>query len=166
MGVGEALSSRKKQPTEATKAKVQGPTGKAPQARVTSRHGLETLERAARGFSIGELSEAGMLVRNARAWGASVDQRRRTVLHSNVEAIQAWSSHARKRAAALAEPGRVEQGVAKAERALKKEAAEVEKEVVKVEKKAKKAAAKVEKEVVGKAQKPKKPRSRKAPKQE
>lgn len=152
------MSSKKER--SKPKPQVHKPSGKVPQAMVTTRHGLETMERAARGFSIGELSAAGMLLRQARNWGVSVDERRRTVLEGNVEMIKGWASHIKRQAA---EAPRVHEEVAKVEKAVKEEAAEVVKEVVKVEKKAKKAAAKVEKKVVEKA---KKPRAKKAPKKE
>jgi ribosomal protein L13E len=52
--------------------------------------------RAGRGFSLGEYVAAEVPEALARRWGASSDQRRRSVLEANVSALKTWFSSARK----------------------------------------------------------------------
>ncbi len=64
--------------------------GPAPGAVVASRHIDSMHERAARGFSFGELSSAGVPLNLAKREGLSVDVRRRSVVAGNVEALKGW----------------------------------------------------------------------------
>jgi ribosomal protein L13E len=50
-------------------------------------------ERAARGFSFGELSSAGIPLDAAKRQDLSVDIRRRSVVDQNVEALKGWFKH-------------------------------------------------------------------------
>jgi large subunit ribosomal protein L13e len=52
--------------------------------------------RAGKGFSIDELTEAGMNVGEARHLGVPVDQRRSTSYPENVEGLKEWVEEARK----------------------------------------------------------------------
>lgn len=52
--------------------------------------------RAGKGFSIGEIEEAGLNVGEARHLGVPVDQRRSTSYPENVEALNEWVAEARK----------------------------------------------------------------------
>lgn len=51
--------------------------------------------RTGRGFSLGELTEAGLNVGEARHLGVPVDTRRRTTHQENVESLKAWEEEAR-----------------------------------------------------------------------
>jgi ribosomal protein L13E len=64
--------------------------GPAPGAIVASRHIDSLQERAARGFSFGELSSAGVPLNVAKREGLSLDVRRRSVVAGNVEALKGW----------------------------------------------------------------------------
>jgi len=166
------LSSKptKKQGAKAeAKAKPEGPrrpAGKAPEAQVSSRHGTEMISRAGRGFSLGELSEAGLEPRLTSGWGARIDYRRRSVLESNVASLRSWGGHmvpekkhegrVKKVEEELEKAGKeVEEEVEKGVAEVEKGAAKVEKEAVKAEKGAKKEVAKAEKAVKAKVAKPK-----------
>jgi ribosomal protein L13E len=64
--------------------------GPPPSAIIVARRVDSLRERAARGFSFGELSSAGVPVNSAKREGVSLDIRRRTVLDGNVEALRGW----------------------------------------------------------------------------
>ena len=153
--------SKKKEPEPIPKEAPSHPTGKVPEAAVSSRHGTEMVTRLGRGFSLGELSSAGLPPRLASQWGVRVDYRRRSVLDGNVSALKSWGGHM----APLKKPeGRVkkiEEEIEKVEKEVEKEAVEVKKEVVKIEKAAKKEASKAEKAVKAKVEKPKKQKKKK-----
>ncbi len=118
------------------KVKEPSPAGKAPTAAVYSRHGSLMVSRDGRGFSVGEISGAGLVPGRVSGWGARVDYRRRSVLESNVSALRSWSPP---RAAAKAEP---EKAVAKIEHAGEAVVEEAEKAVKKATKKPEKKSAK------------------------
>jgi ribosomal protein L13E len=143
-----AKSKSKKRETETSVNEApKRPSGKAPEAMVSSRRGVEMVTRLGRGFSYGELSGAGLSPRLASQWGARVDSRRRSVLDDNVGALRKWGGHL---ASAKKPEGRikkVEEELVKAEKEVEKGAAEVKEEAVKVEKVVKKEAAKAEKVV-------------------
>ena len=65
--------------------------GPPPMAVVASRHFDSMRDRAARGFSFGELSSAGIPLNTARRENVSVDVRRRSVVEQNVQALKSWS---------------------------------------------------------------------------
>jgi ribosomal protein L13E len=67
--------------------------GPPPMAIVAARHLDSSHERAARGFSFGELSSAGIPFNTARRTELSVDIRRRSVVDRNVEALKGWFKH-------------------------------------------------------------------------
>jgi ribosomal protein L13E len=67
--------------------------GPPPMAMVTVRHVDSLHERAARGFSFGELSSAGIPLNAAKRQDLSVDSRRRSVVEQNVEALKGWFKH-------------------------------------------------------------------------
>jgi ribosomal protein L13E len=146
------------------------PAGKAPLAMVSARHGTEMITRPGRGFSLSEISGAGLTPRSASDWGARIDYRRRSVLESNVASLRNWGGHL---VAVKKHEGRVkkvEEELAKVEKEVEKEVeagvAEVEKEAVKVEKAVKKVAAKAEKAGKAKAAKPRAKAKPKAKKKE
>ena len=127
---------------------------------VETRHGTEMMSRMGRGFSLGELSGAGLSPNLASGWGARTDSRRRSVLQANTDALKAWGAKA---AASKKQPGAVK----KAEKEIEKVAGEVEEEVKAVEeevqkagKKVKKEAKKAEKAVKAKAEKKPKPKKK------
>jgi len=134
------------------KEKAPKPTGTPPSAIVEVRHGGRMMERQARGYSLGEVAQAGLNFGPARRWGLLVDDRRRSTLKSNVASLKKWSPQTKKTT-----EERVEGEVQKIERAVKKEVRKAEKEVEKVEKKVEK----VEKEVVEKVEAPTKKRAKK-----
>ena len=117
-----------------TKAVETRPTGRTPVAMVVARHGTGIVTRQGRGFSLQELSEAGVEPRLAAKWGVWVDRRRRSTLVENVTSLSGW--HARRGAApkAVAEVRRVEEEVKKVGKEVGKIAEEAEREIVKVEK--------------------------------
>ncbi len=121
------------------KVKAPGPAGKAPAASVLSRNGIEMITREGKGFSIGELSGAGLTPRGAAEWGARVDYRRRSVLESNVSALKGWAARPAAAAKARAEPEKAagalesigEEVVVEAEKVVKKEAKKIVKKEAK-----------------------------------
>lgn len=142
------------------------PEGKAPVAIISSRHGTGMVIRQGRGFSLGELSGAGLAPRLASTWGARIDYRRRSVLESNVASLRNWGGEltsakkhegrVKKVEEELVKAGKeVEEEVEKGVVEVEKEAAKVEKEAAKVGKEVKKEAAKAEKAVKAKVPKPK-----------
>ena len=138
------------------KEKASKPTGSPPTATVEVRHSGRTMQRQARGYSLGEVARAGLNFGLARRWGLLVDDRRRSTLKGNVASLKKWSPQTKKTA-----EERVEGEVRKIEKAVEKEVHKAEKEVEKVEKKAKKEVEKVEKEVVEKVEAPIKKRAKK-----
>lgn len=167
-GLPEELSSSRKKAVrgqrEGVKAKAakkaagpSRPAGAVPKAQVVARHGLDTVTRLGRGFSLGELEGAGLPEGLAREWEVRVDYRRRSVLDENVSALKVWSSHR----PAVKERGEVQKVEAELEKVAEeieegaKEAAEIVvkagREVEKEAKKVEKGAAKAEKKVRDKA---------------
>jgi ribosomal protein L13E len=154
--------TKKKPAAKEVKVKAEAPkrpTGKVPEAFISSRHGTGTVTREARGFSLGELSGAGVPARLASKWGARIDYRRRSVLDSNVVSLRSWGGHL---VPAKKHEGRVkraEEELEKVEKEVEEEVergvAEVEKEAIKVEREVKKEAVKAEKAVRAKVAKPK-----------
>jgi ribosomal protein L13E len=138
-----------------TKAVETIPTGKIPVAMVVARHGAGTLTRQGKGFSLHELSEAGVEPRLAAKWGVWVDHRRRSTLVENVTSLSGW--HSRRGAApkAVAEVTRVEEEAEKVEKRVENLAEVAKKEVVKVEKSVRKKAKKQGKAVKKKVARPK-----------
>ncbi|MDG6913899.1 MAG: ribosomal protein L13e [Nitrososphaerota archaeon] len=135
------------------KPQAKAPAGKAPVPSVLSRHGTEMIKREGKGFSVGELSSAGLAPGEAARWGARVDYRRRSVIESNVSALKGWAASP---AAAPKSEGEPE----KAGRALERAGEEVAREAEKAGKAVKKEAKRVEK---GAEQKlGKKPRAKKS----
>ena len=143
------------------KAALVRPTGRAPVAIVVSRHGMGTVTRSGKGFSLGELAEANVVPRMAWKWGARLDGRRRSVVQANVASLKDWGSHAVKAERPAPEVKKVEEEVVKVEKRVKKGAAEVKKEIVKIEAKAKRETTKAVRKVKRKTQKPSKARRKK-----
>lgn len=67
--------------------------GPPPIAMVASRHIDSLHQRVARGFSFGELASAGVPLDTAKRQDLSVDVRRRSVVHENVEKLKGWFKH-------------------------------------------------------------------------
>lgn len=111
------------------KEKASRPTGAAPSATVEVRHGGRVMQRQARGYSLGEVAEAGLNFELTRRWGLLVDDRRRSALEDNVASLKKWSPQTKKTREA-----RVEGEVKKIEKAVEKEVRKAKKEVEKVEK--------------------------------
>lgn len=133
------------------------PEARVPEATVLTRHGIGMITRKGKGFSMGELSGAGLRRGMATEWGVAVDVRRRSVLDGNVESLKKWRSHSGQELKVEGKIREVEEELEKVEMEVKKEAVEVKKEVAKVEKELKKEAAKAEKAVRAKPKsKPKK----------
>ena len=135
------------------------PAGKVPEPMVISRHGTGTIPRRGKGFSLGELSGAGIAPRTASSWGARIDVRRRSVLEGNVSSLKAWRSHASAATVVRRETKALESEVAGVEKEVEVAAEVVEEEVAKVEKAVKKEAKKAETKVKEKVAK--KPRAKK-----
>jgi hypothetical protein len=57
---------------------------------VSSRHEGAMIEREARGFSTGELNQAGFGLHDAGRLKLAMDIRRRTSLEKNVESLKSW----------------------------------------------------------------------------
>jgi ribosomal protein L13E len=155
----KAKEGKRRDTTKATKAKPMKPSGKAPEATITSRHGTGSVTRLGRGFSMGELAGAGLSRNLASEWGVRLDLRRRSVLEGNVASLKSWSAHpgTARRVEKLAKEA--EEEIEKVGREVKKEAARVEKEAEKVEREVKKEAVKAEKAVRRKPKPKKKPES-------
>ena len=137
-------------------------SGRAPQAMVTARHGVGTLTRPGRGFSIGELSGGGLAPRLAAKWGVSVDFRRRSVLDGNVSSLKAWNTPTGMEAEADKDAHAAEREVSKAVKAVEHEVAAAKKETVKAEKAVKKDVREAEAAVKKKTTKRKAPAKKKA----
>jgi ribosomal protein L13E len=90
------LSPKAKSKTKAKKAEVPEapketrPTGRVPAAMVSARHEGGMVNRGAKGFSLGEMSRAGLPPRLAAKWGVPSDIRRRSVLDENVRSLGKW----------------------------------------------------------------------------
>jgi len=84
------IAEKKEVPAKAV-VKVQPvELGPPPGAIIVARRVDSLRERAARGFSFGELASAGVPVNAAKREGVSLDIRRRTVLEGNVDALKGW----------------------------------------------------------------------------
>jgi ribosomal protein L13E len=155
----KAKVEKKAEPMKVAKAKPVKPTGRAPEAMITSRHGTGSVTRLGRGFSMGELAGAGLLRNLASDWGLRLDLRRRSVVEGNVASLRSWNSHpgAEKRMERVAKE--VEEEIEKVGREVKKEAIKVEKEAKKVEREVKEEAVKAEKAVRRKSKPKKKAKS-------
>jgi ribosomal protein L13E len=84
---------RKEAPPKTTEKPQPVKLGPPPTAMVVVRHVDSLHERAARGFSFGELSSAGIPLNAAKRQDLSVDLRRRSVVEQNVEALRGWFKH-------------------------------------------------------------------------
>ncbi len=135
------------------------PTGRVPEATVTARHETGTITRPGRGFSLGELSGAGMAPRLAARWGVKVDPKRRSVLQGNISSLSGWRSHASAGAAVKKEAKMAEVRVEEAAKGAEVAVEVVEREAVQAEKAVKKEAKKAEAAVKRKVEK--KPRPKK-----
>lgn len=149
-------------PLQTRKEAPKRPSGRAPEATVVARHGTGVVTRLGRGFSMGELSGAGLAPGLASKWGLRIDSRRRSVLEGNVDMLRRWGSHAAPAKKTEERVKRVKEELVKAEKGIEKGAAEVEKEVERAEKEVKKKATKVEKAI--KARTKPKAKAKKKPK--
>ncbi len=147
-------------PKKAHKEKPARPAGKAPEAVVETRHGTEMMSRPGRGFSLGELSGAGLAPRLASAWGASVDLRRRSVLQGNIDALKGWGARPAPQGKAEGKVKEVEEEIEKVAEEAKEEVKVAEEEVEKVGRKVKKEVAKAEKAAKAKAERKPKPKKK------
>jgi ribosomal protein L13E len=138
------------------KEKVSKPAGAPPSAIVDARHNGLMTQRQGRGYSLGEVAQAGLNVGLARRWGLPVDDMRRSALEVNVSSLKKWSSRTKKTT-----EERVEGEVRKIERAVEEEVHKAKKEAKKEAKKVEKEIEKVEKEVVKKVEAPIKKRPKK-----
>lgn len=66
------------------------PTASIPHPRVSVRHDGSSMERDARGYSLGELSAASVQPWVAKRWSVPVDARRRSVVTGNVQSLKSW----------------------------------------------------------------------------
>ena len=66
------------------------PKGPPPLPMVNTRHAGGIIERAARGFSLGELSASALSFERAKKWRVPLDIRRRTALDGNVTRLTSW----------------------------------------------------------------------------
>jgi len=161
----KAKEEKRAETTQTAKAEPVKPSGKAPDAVITGRHGTGFVTRLGRGFSMGELAGAGLSRNLASKWGVRLDYRRRSVVESNVSSLRSWNSHPKAVNRKEGVAKEVEEGIEKVGREVKKEAVKVKKEAVKVKKEAvkvKKEAEKVEREVKEEAVKAEKAVKRKS----
>ena len=157
--------SRKKSEEAPAKAPMEAPkrpSGRVPEAMVSSGNGAEMVTRTGRGFSISELSSAGLASRLASGWGIRIDVRRRSALGGNIESLKAWGRHQEVEKKPEGRVRKVEEKLVTIEREVKKEGAEVKAGAVKVEREVRREAAKAEKAVKAKVKKPKAKRKKKA----
>ena len=156
--VGKRAKAKKKEeaPKHAARVETSRPAGALPMATVEVRHDGRMIERAASGYSMGEVALAGLNFRIARSWGLRIDDRRRSTLVGNVASLKKWSSQAKK-----TREERVEGEVRKIEKAVEKEVRKAEHEVERGVHKAEREVEKVEKEVVEKVEAPVKKRAKK-----
>ena len=82
----------KKAPAKAEAPMIDVPktAGKPPSAMVLARHGDGMRQRAGRGFSYAELSEARLSPADSMKMGLAVDHLRRSMLPSNVDLLKGW----------------------------------------------------------------------------
>jgi len=90
----EEVPTQKREP-KAEKAKTRVeieslPKGPPPLAMVNTRHAGGMIERAARGFSLGELSASALSFERAKKWRVPLDIRRSTALDGNVTRLTSW----------------------------------------------------------------------------
>jgi len=147
---------KKAEPAKVAKATPVKPTGKAPEAMITSRHGTGVVTRLGRGFSMAELAGAGLPRTLALKWGLRLDLRRRSVVENNVSSLKSWTSHPRVERRTEGVAREVEEEIEKVGKEVKKGAVKVEKEAKKVEREAKEEAVKAEKVVKRKSKQKKK----------
>jgi ribosomal protein L13E len=69
----------------------------SPQAFVMARHEYSSQERRGKGFSLGELSAAGLTFIIAKSLRVPVDIRRRSVLETNIGSLKVWYKPAPKK---------------------------------------------------------------------
>jgi ribosomal protein L13E len=157
--VEKAIEQEVKKVEAKPKHSLASPSGKVPEAMVMSRHGTGMVSRHGRGFSLAELSAAGISPRTAAGWGAMVDPRRRSTLEWNLTALKTWGSHAGTGGTLKKEAKGVEERVAEAAHELKVDAEIAEEEAAKAERTAKKEVKRAEKAVKKKVER--KPRPKK-----
>ena len=91
---GEEVPAQKREvKVEKAKTRVETeslPRGPPPLAMVNARHAGGMIERAARGFSLGELSASALSFERAKRWRVPLDIRRRTALDGNVTRLTSW----------------------------------------------------------------------------
>ena len=145
----------KKQEAKTPEAKPLRPTGKAPDAMVTTSHGTGVVTRMAKGFSMGELAAAGLSPNLASAWGVKLDLRRRSMVDTNIASLKSWGAHPSSAKKTESRTKEVEDKIEKVGREVEKVAAKVEKKAEKVKGEIKEEAVKAKKAVRRKA-KPKK----------
>ena len=92
------MSSKAEKRTKAEAPKVVRPVAAMPGATVEARHGGDMITRRGKGFSQGEISEAGLPGHLAALWNVPRDVRRRSELVPNVEALKGWLSGAKNKA--------------------------------------------------------------------
>jgi ribosomal protein L13E len=163
MWARKPLSSKPgKKSEEAPTEALSRPSSRVPEALVSSRRGTEMVTRRGRGFSLGELSGAGLAPRLATGWGVRIDVRRRSVLGGNVESLKTWGGLQAPAKKAEGKVRKLEEELVKVEKKVKKEGTEVKAGTVKVERGVKKEASKAEKAIKAKTQRPKTKRKKKA----
>lgn len=137
------------------------PSGRVPEAMVMSRHGTGMISRQGRGFSLAELSGAGIPSRTAAIWGAMIDPRRRSALEGNVSALKAWGAHAGPAVTVGRDAKEVEERVEEVAHEIKVDAEVMEKEAARAERAAKKEVRKAERAVKEKVAKKPRPSKKK-----
>ncbi len=83
-------AKKKESKVEKSPEEAERPSGRPPMAAVLARHDGSMVERAGRGFSVGELAGAALPLRLARKWNLKVDEMRRSTLEGNVKSLKAW----------------------------------------------------------------------------
>lgn len=134
------------------------PAGKVPTATVLARHDTGTVSRMGRGFSFGELSEAGLEPRLAARWGVWVDVRRRSVLGENVSTLRGWHTHRGPTAKLESEAKSAGKELKTVGREMEEAAVVIERVPAKIEREVKKETKKVGKTVKKKAKPRAKPK--------
>lgn len=140
--------------TKQAKHVVPRPTGRAPVAMVTTRHGTDMVERPGKGFSHGEIAGAGIDGRLAARWGVSLDQRRRSVLDGNVSSLKQWNARPSAGAAAKRDLREVEEKVEEVAKEIEEDVEIIEQEVKRAGSAAKKDVKRAEGAVREKVEKP------------
>ena len=136
------------------------PAGRPPVALVPSRHRGGMVSREGRGFSLGEISRAGLVPAVASRWGVRVDLRRRSVIDGNVASVRSWAAHPSAAGRAKREAEGVRRGIEKAGKEIEKEAEKVAGEAEKGVKKAGEEVKKVEKVVRERTEKRPRPKKK------